>query len=198
MFSNQIKFTPSGSADNFCVELSNVHQLRLLRLDDADSLFSLIDANRTYLKRWLSWLNTTQTVDDTRHFIRLTRDRANDNQGFAAAIVYHDSIVGVIGLNGISWSDRKSSIGYWIAEPYQGKGLITTSCKAVLAHAFDVLALNRIAILCATQNLRSQAVPQRLGFVHEGRLRQAQWVYDHFVDHEVFSLLRHDWNAINI
>lgn len=197
MFSNQIEFTLSDSAGDFLVALSDVHQLRLLRPDDAVDLFSLIDANRSYLKQWLSWLNTTQTVDDTRHFIRLTRDRANDNQGFAAAIIYHDSIVGIIGLNGISWSDRTSSIGYWIAEPYQGKGLITTSCKAVLTHAFEGLALNRIAIMCATQNLRSQAVPRRLGFVHEGRLRQAQWVYDHFVDHEVFSLLRHEWQAID-
>ena len=195
MFSNQIDFSPVDRADEFSAQLSEVHQLRLLRLSDAASLFALVVANRAYLKQWLSWLNTTQTLDDTRHFIRLTRERAQDNQGFAAAIIYHKAIVGVVGLNGINWRDRKSSIGYWLAESHQGKGLVTTSCKAVLAHAFDVLALNRITILCASQNVRSQAVPRRLGFVHEGQLRQAQWVYDHFVDHEIFSLLRHEWDA---
>jgi len=195
MFSNQIEFTPSECDDEFSVQLSDHHHLRLLRLSDAAALFALIEANRAYLKQWLSWLDTTQTVDDTRHFIRLTRDRAKDNQGFAAAIIYHQAIVGVIGLHGISWSDRKSSIGYWLAEPHQGKGLITTSCKAVVAHAFDVLALNRVTILCATHNVRSQAIPQRLGFVHEGRLRQAQWVYDRFVDHEIFSMLRQEWEV---
>ncbi|MEL7360384.1 MAG: GNAT family protein, partial [Cyanobacteria bacterium J06560_6] len=127
------------------------------------------------------------------HFIRQTQKRAQDRQGFAAAVVHKGNIVGVAGLNGISWSDRSSSIGYWIAEPYQGKGLITRSCRAILDHAFQDRSLNRIAILCASQNVRSQAIPQRLGFTHEGRLRQAQWLYDHFVDHEVYSILSHEW-----
>ncbi|MEL6938030.1 MAG: GNAT family protein [Cyanobacteria bacterium J06598_1] len=193
MFSDQIAFEPSQASTKFDCQVSANHRLRQLEMDDASELFSLVDTNRTYLRRWLSWLNTTETIDDTRHFIRQTQKRAQDRQGFAAAVIHKGNIVGVAGLNGISWSDRSSSIGYWIAEPYQGKGLITRSCRAILDHAFQDRSLNRIAILCASQNVRSQAIPQRLGFTHEGRLRQAQWLYDHFVDHEVYSILSHEW-----
>ena len=87
MFSNQIEFTPAERDNEFFIRLSAHHCLRQLRLSDAAALFSLVEANRIYLEQWLSWLNTTQTVEDTRHFIRLTRDRARDNQGFAAAIM---------------------------------------------------------------------------------------------------------------
>lgn len=196
MFSDQIAFTPAAEgAPAFSAYISDCHQLRLLQPSDAETLFALIDANRDYLMQWLSWPPTTQTVDDTRHFIRLTRDRFQANQGFAAAVLYQHTLVGVISLNGINWGDRHTSIGYWLAATYQRKGIITSACRAVISYAFHTLSLNRIAIFCASQNMRSQAVPQRLGFIHEGTLRDAQWLYDHFVDHEVYSLLRREWQS---
>ncbi|MEO1387613.1 MAG: GNAT family protein [Cyanobacteria bacterium J06634_6] len=196
MFSDRIAFTPSTKDDpEFCVHISDHHQLRLLQLSDAEPLFAQVNANRDYLMQWLSWLPTTQTVDDTRNFIRLTRDRFHSKQGFAAAILYESSLVGVISLNGIDWSNHHSSIGYWLAAPFQQKGIITLSCRAVITYAFNSLKLNRLTILCASQNRRSQAIPQRLGFTHEGTLREAQWLCDHFVDHEVYSLLRREWKS---
>ena len=202
MFSGQIDFesstqTPSSAAlkhsQGFAATLSDRHHLRLLQLADAAELFTLIDTNRAYLKQWLSWLNTTQTLEDTRHFIRQTQARVRDRQGFAAAIIYDGKIAGVAGLNGINWSDRQSSIGYWIDQAHQGQGIVTITCQAILHHAFTHLELNRIAIRCATGNHRSQAIPKRLNFTHEGTLRQAQWLYDHFINHEIYALLHQDW-----
>jgi len=194
MFSGEVAFQPSMRAQRFSLPISEHYQLRLLTSADADELFALIAANRTYLQRWLSWLDTTQTVDDTRHFIQLTRDRYQDKQGFAAALCYHQKIVGIAGLNGINWADKRSSIGYWIAESYQGKGIITNACKAIINHAFSELNLNRIEILCAAENIRSQAIPKRLGFTYEGTLREAQWLNTRFVDHQIYSILQPDWN----
>ena len=212
MFSGRVRFEPSTQTQlsdapknslGFAAKVSidreaskeNYLYLRLLELTDAEELFFLVDANRAYLRQWLSWLNTTQTIDDTRHFIRQTQARVRDRQGFAAAIIYNGKIVGVAGLNDINWSDRKSSIGYWVAQNQQGKGLITTACQAILHHAFTHLELNRIAILCATGNHRSQAIAKRLGFAHEGTLHDAQWIYNHFVDHEIYALLHRNWKA---
>ena len=214
MFSGQVGFEPSPqtqlpdapkNSSGFRATVSlgqdplkaKVLHLRLLQPSDAEELFALVETNRTYLKQWLSWLDTTQTLDDMRHFIRQTQARVRDRQGFAAAILYNEQIVGTAGLNEINWSDRQSSIGYWIAQNQQGKGLITTACKAILHHAFTHLELNRVAILCATGNHRSQAIPKRLGFVHEGTLREAQWLYNHFVNHEIYAILHRDWKKQN-
>jgi ribosomal-protein-serine acetyltransferase len=55
------------------------------------------------------------------------------------------------------------------------------------------LNLNRLVITCATQNQKSRAIPERLGFVHEGIARDAEWLYDHFVDHDIYAKLHCDW-----
>lgn len=49
--------------------------------------------------------------------------------------------------------------------------------------------LQRIDIRCATNNTKSRAIPERLGFTHEGTLRRAEKVYDQWYDHEVYALL---------
>ena len=55
------------------------------------------------------------------------------------------------------------------------------------------MGLNRIEIRCATQNVRSRAIPERLGFKEEGLIRDAEWLYDHYVDHIVYGMLESDW-----
>jgi ribosomal-protein-serine acetyltransferase len=50
-------------------------------------------------------------------------------------------------------------------------------------------SLQKIDIRCATGNAKSRAIPERLGFSHEGTLRRAERVYDQWLDHEVYALL---------
>ena len=62
-----------------------------------------------------------------------------------------------------------------------------------MEHAFGELGLNRVSIACATENKKSCAVPERLGFRREGVVRQAERHYDHFVDHAVYATLASEW-----
>ncbi len=64
-----------------------------------------------------------------------------------------------------------------------------------MTHALVDARLNRVEIRCAVGNQKSQAIPKRLGFVQEGVLRDAEWLYDHFVDHLVYAMLARDWVA---
>ncbi|MGB3297409.1 MAG: GNAT family protein [Phormidesmis sp.] len=195
MFSGQIEFDPVKDSQALTYQLDECLALRPLSPSDADVLFSLVDSNRLYLRQWLPWLDNNQSVDDSLEFIRDSRERAGDNNGFALAICYEAQLVGIVGLNYISWENRLSGIGYWLAEQYQGKGLVTRACKAVLDYGFTDLNLNRIDIRCAPKNLRSQAVAERLGLTYEGTLRDAEWLYEHFVDHRVYSMLQREWRS---
>jgi ribosomal-protein-serine acetyltransferase len=96
-------------------------------------------------------------------------------------------------MHAIDWANRKTSLGYWLAEPHQGRGIVTRGCAALLPYLFDELGLNCVEIGCAVGNARSAAIPERLGFTREGVLRQREWLYDHFVDHVVYSLLAWEW-----
>ena len=70
---------------------------------------------------------------------------------------------------------------------------MTRSCAAIVDHGFNDLKLHRITILCASENRRSRAVPERLRFTQEGTARESEWLYDHFVDLVTYSMLEHEW-----
>jgi ribosomal-protein-serine acetyltransferase len=168
-------------------------ELDLLDEAQAEELFALVDANRTYLRQWLPWLDQNTEVEHTRAFIRATRKQHEDNNGFTCGIRLRGRLVGVVGLHGIDRANRKTSIGYWVAQPHQGRGLVTRACAALLPYLFEELGLNCVEIGCAVGNAKSNAIPERLGFTKEGVLRQREWLYDHFVDHVVYSLLASEW-----
>ena len=168
---------------------------RLVPLDlaDADELFSLTDTNRGYLRRWLPWLDSVRRVDDTRTFIRAARAQAARNDGVQLALTVDGRIAGVVGHHHVDWRNRSTALGYWLGESYQGLGLATAACRALITRAFATPPPNRIEIRCASGNHRSRAIPVRLGLREEGLLRDAEWLYDHFVDHVVYAALAREW-----
>ena len=175
------------------IPVSETFALTPLELQDAEELFSLTDANRDYLHRWLPWLDSIRRVEDTRAFVRAAQAQSSQNNGAQLAIRYHGRIVGIVGHHQIDWRNRLTSLGYWIGEEFQGRGLVTTACQALMDHAFGEARLNRIEVRCAVGNAKSRAIPQRLGFRQEGVLHDAEWLYDHFVDHIVYAMLARDW-----
>jgi ribosomal-protein-serine acetyltransferase len=102
---------------------------------------------------------------------------------------------GADGYDPIDWENRTTALGYWLGEEFQGQGLVTAACQALVDHAFLELELNRVSIACATDNKRSCAIPKRLGFRREGVQRQAEWLYDHYVDHVVYATLASEWQT---
>ena len=173
--------------------ISDDLELRLLQLTDAEELFALTDANRQYLRQWLPWLDIIIQVDDTRDFIARTMKQFAENEGLVAAIRNGGKIVGLVGFNRIEQQDRTGYIGYWLAESARGKGIMTKSCESLINYGFTTLKLNRVVITCATENHRSRAIPLRLGFIHEGVVCDAEWLYSQFGDHDLYALFAEDW-----
>jgi ribosomal-protein-serine acetyltransferase len=169
--------------------------LKSLELKDSEDLLPLVDENRAYLREWLPWLDMTRTIDEMIAFIESAIRQQAAGLGFQAGIWYQDRIVGVIGYHHLEWANRSTCIGYWLAEPFQRRGIMTKACRALVEYAFDDWHLNRIEIRCAIGNTKSRAIPERLGFRSEGTLREAEWLYDHYVDHVVYGMLADDWAA---
>lgn len=113
------------------------------------------------------------------------------------AAIFYKGKIGCIGLHGIDWSNRKASIDYWLASEFQGNGIMTKSCKAIVNYGLHDLGLNRVEIRAAEFNTRSRAIPERLGFTQEGIIRQAEWLYDYYVDHVVYGMLSEEWKTMN-
>jgi len=167
--------------------------LRLLKEEDAEELFLRNDKNRQHLRNWMPWVDDTKTVADTLDFIRRTSKAAAEGNEFTYAIVLDKKLVGVVGFNRIEKNNRCATIGYWLAKPQTGKGLMTAAVKALINEGFRQLPLNRIEARVATKNYASQAVCDRAGSKKEGVLRQGEWLYDHYVDLTVNSILKSEW-----
>jgi ribosomal-protein-serine acetyltransferase len=168
-------------------------EIRVFEDTHAEELFRLINANRTSLSQWLPWLDWSNLLTDTETHIRNSLERYQDRHGFAAGIWIGGTLGGSIGLHAIDTRHRSCCIGFWLVENFRGGGIMTRACREVVDQAFDYYHLHRVEIRCATGNFKSSAVAQRLGFFHEGVLREAEWLYDHFVDLNVYGMLEHDW-----
>lgn len=171
------------------------HELALKMIDqrDTDTLFNLINESKTYLREWLPWVDHTKQRIDTEAFIDRCQKGVAENKSLTTVILYQGKIVGMVSINTLDWSNRIATIGYWLGENFQGKGIMTRAVQALIAYAFDELNLNRVEIQAAKDNLKSRSIPERLNFVQEGCLRQSEKIGDRFVDHVVYSILRDEW-----
>jgi ribosomal-protein-serine acetyltransferase len=178
----------------FSLTIDDELSLGLLELRHAKALHDVIQRNRSYLARWLPWA-LKQTPADTEAFIRRGLEQFARGDGFQAGIYFHRQLVGVLGTHYLNWTSRATEIGYWLAEAYQGRGLMTRTVYGACRYFFDELGLNRVEIRCDPANARSRAIPERLGFSQEGVLRQAGALHSGYADHVVYSLLAHEWQA---
>ena len=178
----------------FTYRLDERVSVRLYEESDAEELYAVTDANRDYLARWMPWA-ANQTLDGTREFIRAARKQLAENHGFQATIIDQGRIVGGLGFHNVDWENRSATIGYWIAEDAQGRGLVTRAVTALIEHAFGVWSLHRVEIHAAPENRRSRAIPERLGFTEEGVLREAERLGDRYLDHVVYGLLASEWES---
>lgn len=157
----------------------------------APEMFDLIHESRSHLHQWLPWLQRIHSPEDTHAFIvRLLAER-----GPQWVIKVGEQMCGGVGFyelhNGIG------DIGYWLGSEFVGQGIMSDAVVHLCNHGFTTLALDKVTIRCATQNLGSRKVPERLGFYLEFTETKAEWLSDRYVDHAIYSLLRAEFGVLS-
>lgn len=87
---------------------------------------------------------------------------------------------------------QTASLGYWVGEPYKGRGLITEAVRVLLPYAFDELKLHRVEAACLPTNEPSKRLLRRCGFTEEGYAREYLRINGAWQDHILFAILRTD------
>lgn len=168
-------------------------RLELTTIKYATDLYKAVDINREHLSQFLPWVPHMRSAEDTRDYIKNCERLYEQGEEVSFVIIADESIVGRIGLHHINIQNKNAAIGYWLTKNAEGRGIITKSCKEIIAYGFQKLDLHRIEIKVATDNIKSQAIPKKLRFTKEGILRQAELVNNKFLDLILYSVIKDEW-----
>jgi ribosomal-protein-serine acetyltransferase len=178
----------------FVLPVDSEIELVLAEERHAGEVAAVIARNQRRLARWEPWAEQPATASAMRAFIRSCLD------GFAAGtqvqtyIRVGGRLVGSCGLR-ISSYTRMGEVGYWLDGEHEGRGIATRSVRALVTAAFRERGLARMELRTATDNVRSRALAERLGFVQEGVQRAAQAFSDRRADMTVYAVLAREWRS---
>jgi RimJ/RimL family protein N-acetyltransferase len=107
------------------------------------------------------------------------------------AIASQDELIGGVGIEPQSDVYRRSGeLGYWLAEPFWGRGIATAAAKAMVQYAFTRLDLVRVFAGVFATNPGSARVLEKAGFHFEGRSQRAVFKHGQLIDELRYAILR--------
>jgi RimJ/RimL family protein N-acetyltransferase len=108
---------------------------------------------------------------------------------FALCLASDDTHIGNLSLFNVNYINRNAGLTIFIAdETHRGNGYGTNSVQLLCAYGFDYLNLHRI--YCKTNNPVAGKMYEKLGFNHEGVLREQSFRRGKYVDKQLYGLLR--------
>lgn len=177
----------------FTLKVDQEIELWLFQPQDSVRLFQLIQENREHFCRWLPWMAQITSPYQLVTIIPVWLKQFAENNGLHAGIIYYGELVGGVGLHQIDWANRNTSIGYYLAKNAEGRGIMIRTVHALLNYIFFDLELNRVEIRCGEKNVKSRAIPEKLGFVMEGKIREGEKLLNGYHDLILYSMLARDW-----
>lgn len=124
-------------------------------------------------------------------FLKRLHRQANDwmnDRNYAFLIFQDTTLIGGVNVNNVCrGAAHFASIGYWIDEAVEGRGLMFDALQTLNVYAFDHLRLHRINAATLPDNARSQKLLERLGFMEEGRAQKYLQIDGVWRDHILFG-----------
>lgn len=160
---------------------------------DAEPLFAC--AKNPNVTRYTLW-EAHRTVADSVAFIRdyaVLRYMEGMAEPYAITLKPESQPIGTCGCFWAAQPHQTMELGYWIGEPFWGKGYVVEACRAVLDFAFAEYGPERMQARVIDGNAASERVLLKLGFRPEGVLRRALLRRGNFEDVRMYSLLRDEW-----
>jgi ribosomal-protein-alanine N-acetyltransferase len=195
--------------------------IRLTRTSSNPPAASRVDGSGVFLRppqtdEWSAW---AELRAESRHFLtpweptwppdalnesaylRRVRRLATEwktDEGYSFHVFQKERacLVGGIGLTQVKRGVAQvGTLGYWVGEPFQGRGYMTEAVKLISRFAFTQLNLHRVEAACLPENAASRRVLEKAGFVREGYARLYLKIAGDWRDHLTFALLQEDFEA---
>ena len=145
-------------------------KIRRWELSDARDLATAL-SNKKIQDNLRDGLPYPYTEKDGKEFIS-TMLAANENDTFAFAITVNGKVIGSIGtFRQTNIHNKTAELGYYIAEEYWGKGIMTEAVKQLCDYVFSHTDIIRIYAEPFSYNIGSCRVLEKAGFQYEGTMK---------------------------
>jgi len=167
--------------------------LRLSQMSDFQEWVYLRELSRAFLTPWEPlWPLDDLTRSSFRYRVRRHAEEMYRDESYSFFIFREVDNVLLGGLTlghvrrGVA---QAATLGYWMGEPYAGKGYMSRAVRAATTYAFEAQRLHRIEAACLPNNIPSRRLLERLGFRHEGQARSYLNINGQWRDHLLYALL---------
>ncbi len=166
-------------------------KIRKWRIEDAADLASAL-SNKKVQDNLRDGLPYPYREQDGKEFI-LAMLSADENDTFAFAITVNEKVIGSIGaFRQTNIHSKTAELGYYIAEEYWGKGIMTEAVKQLCSYVFSNSDMIRIYAEPFAYNIGSQRVLEKAGFQYEGTLRRNAVKNGKVLDMKMYALIREE------
>ena len=169
--------------------------VRCYQPSDAKLLAKSVAENVEHLKTFMPWVhNEPEPFEEKEKRILRLRGQFDMQMDYVYGIFNPEEtkLLGGTGLH-TRLGANELEIGYWMHKDHINKGLITESSSALIQVAFEIIHVHRVEIHCDPANLASASIPRKLGFTHEGTLRQKTPFLDRWSDSMIWGLLETEY-----
>jgi [ribosomal protein S5]-alanine N-acetyltransferase len=133
------------------------------------------------------------TLADARHFIQGV---AGARPTTLFAMVVDGNAVGGIGFfPGADVERFSAEVGYWLGEPYWGRGITSEALKLISTYAFEVCNMLRLFALPFADNRQSARVLEKAGYTREAVLRASSVKHGEIRDQAMYALVNESWKG---
>lgn len=151
------------------------YTIRLLKEEDADAYFQLVERNRPRLENFFAGIiSKTKTLEDTLQFVTDNIQQIKDRAYFPYLIVddTNDKIAGFIDLKNIDWRVPKSEMGCYMDADYAHKGIASKAFRLFCDFCFTEYHFKKLFLRTHESNTSARRLVEQCGFEIEGTIRR--------------------------
>ena len=171
--------------------------LREIQFSDAEAIFATFSDEVV-----MEFYGETphRSVEDSRDLIRRQHAWYAQREGIRWGITRKgdDTVIGSCGLFKFDEAFSRAETGYELGQAYWRQGIMSEALSAIITFGFTEMGLRRIEAVVDDTNERSKAFLRKLGFAHEGTLRQRFFFQGRFWDEHYFGLLKEEWQRAQL
>jgi ribosomal-protein-serine acetyltransferase len=197
----------------FHLTIDNNLHIRIFHPDDAEELFRLLERNRARLRPWIHPSALPETAKATRVYaIECYFDSLDPLEAIETPYIdevrpyfppldphmemgiWSDhQLIGAISLSVVDDDETAAEFGYWITAEKEGQGIVSRCVCALMVHAIDQMHVERFVIGCALNNLRSRAIPVRLGYRLQAVIPNGEVIANFVYDRVIYQMGAREW-----